>query len=224
MTPSVARGSVTGQLVRSGHLVRSMRLAPFATSVAAVAAYLAARFGDTRYAIGDLRVLGLLLALGSGYALDDAAAITLQASPYGLARRLWLRIACAAAAVVPVWAALLAVYLPSAPAGDRWSLGLGLTTELAAAVTVMWAVAAWARRQGFDQPGVITTPILLAALLLAASIPQAPMLVGSGREWAPAHLRWSAIVVAATCALAAAMRDPAARWTPRRTSASGIGI
>ena len=211
MTPSVAR-----ELVRSGHLVRSLRLAPFATSAAAVAAYLVARLGDTRDAIGDLRVLGLLLTLGSGYALDDSAAITLQASPYGLARRLWLRIGCAAALVVPVWAALLAVYLASAAAGDRWTLGLGLTTELAAAVTVMWAVAAWARRQGFDQPGIVTTPVLLAALLLAASIPQTPMLVGLGREWTPAHLRWSGTAVAATCALVVAMRDPAARWAPWR--------
>jgi len=210
MTPSVA-----WELVRSGHLVRSVRLAPFATSAAAVAAYLVARLGDTHHAIGDLRVLGLLLALGAGYALDDSAAITLQASPHGLARRLWLRIAYAAAVVVPVWAAVLAVYLPSATAADRWSLGLGLTTELAATVTVMWAVAAWARRQGFDQPGIITTPVLLAALLLAASIPQAPMLVGFGREWTPAHLRWSGIAVAATCALVAAMRDPAARWATR---------
>ena len=96
-----------------------------------------------------------------------------------------------------------------------WSLGLGLTTELAATVTVMWAVAAWARRQGFDQPGIITTPVLLASLFLATSIPQAPMLVGFGREWTPAHLRWSAVVVAATCALVAAMRDPAARWVNR---------
>src|SRR5207253_10742914 len=86
MTTSVAR-----ELVRSGHLVCSLRLAPFATSVVAVAAYLLARLGDTPEAIGDLRVVGLLLALGSGYALDDSAAITLQASPYGLARRLWLR-------------------------------------------------------------------------------------------------------------------------------------
>jgi hypothetical protein len=61
--------------------------------------------------------------------------------------------------------------------------------ELAAAVTVMWAVAAWAPRQGFDQPGIITTPVLLAALLLAASIPHVPMLGGFDREWAPAHLR-----------------------------------
>lgn len=207
MTPSVAR-----ELVRSGHLVRSLRLAPFVIGAAAVAAFLAARRGDTHDVVADLRVLGLLLALGSGYVLDDGAAVTLQASPYSLARRLWLRIGCAAAVLVPLWAAVLARYLPSAAAGQRWVLGLGLTVELAAALTVIWAVAAWGRRHGFEHPGIITTPALLAALMLAASIPQAPMLVGGGARWTPAHLRWSGILVGATCVLVAGMRDPAARW------------
>jgi len=207
MTPSVA-----WELVRSGHLVRSLRLAPFATSAVAVAAFLAARRGDTHAVTADLRVLGLLLALGSGYVLDDGAAVTLQASPYSLARRLWMRIGCAVAVVAPLWTAVLAGYLPSAPAGDRWALGLGLTVELAAALTVIWAVAAWGRRYGFEHPGIITTPALLAPLLVAGSIPQAPMLVGPGAQWTPAHLRWSGVLVAAACVLVAAMRDPAARW------------
>jgi hypothetical protein len=206
MTPSVA-----WELLRSGHLVRSLRLAPFAVVTVAVAAFLAARRGDTHDVIGDLRVVGLLLALGSGYVLDDGAAVTLQASPYTLARRLWLRIGCAAAVVVPLWTAVLARYLPSAPAGDRQALGLGLTVELAAALTVIWAVAVWGRRRGFEHPGIITTPALLASLLPAASIPQAPMLVGAGAQWTPAHLRWSGIVAGATCVLVAGMRDPAAR-------------
>jgi hypothetical protein len=203
--------SVAWELVRSGHLVRSLRLAPFVTGAAAVAAFLAVRRGGTSDVTGDLRVLGLLLALGSGYALDDGAAVTLQASPYGLARRLWLRLGCAAAAVVPLWTAVLAHLLPSAPAGDRWILGLGLTVELAAALAVLWAVAAWARRHGFDKPGIITTPALLASLVLAASIPRAPMLVGAGASWTPAHLRWSGVLIGATCALVAGTRDPAAR-------------
>jgi hypothetical protein len=206
MTPSVA-----WELIRSGHLVRSLRLAPIAVGVAAAAAFLAARGGDTHDVIGDLRVLGLLLALGSGYVLDDGAAVTLQASPYTLARRLWLRIGGAAAVVVPLWAALLARYLSSAPAGDRWAVGLGLTVELAAALTVIWAVAAWGRRHGFEHPGIITTPVLLASLLVTASIPQAPMLVGPGAHWTPAHLRWSGILAGAMCVLVAGMRDPAAR-------------
>jgi hypothetical protein len=203
--------SVAWQLVRSGHLVRSQRLAPFVIGAAAVAAFVAVRDGDTHDVVGDLRVLGLLLALGSGYALDDGAAVTLQASPWSLARRMWLRIAAAAAVVVPLWTALLARYLPSAPTDDRWALGVGLTFELAAACTVIWAVAAWGRRHGFEHPGIITTPALLAALLLAASIPDAPMLVGYGTQWTQAHLRWSGVLLGATGAFVAAMRDPAAR-------------
>jgi hypothetical protein len=206
MTPSVA-----WELVRSGHLVRSLRLAPFVTGVVVAAAFLLARRGDTHDIIGDLRVLGLLLALSSGYVLDDGAAVTLEASPCSLARRLWLRIGCAAAIVVALWTAILAYLLPSAPAGERWALGLGLTVELAAALTVIWAVAAWGRRHGFEHPGIITTPALLASLLLAASVPRAQMLVGSGPQWTPAHLRWSGILAGAICVLLAGMRDPAAR-------------
>jgi hypothetical protein len=205
---------VAWELIRSGHLVRSLRMAPFVATAVAAAAFLMVRRGDTHDVIADLRVLGLLLALGSGYVLDDGAAVTLQASPYSLARRLWLRIGCAAAVVVPPWTAASAYLVPSAPAGDRWSLGLGLTVEFAAALTLVWAVAAWGRRYGFDHPGIITTPALLASLLLAASIPSAPMLVGIGPQWTPAHLRWLGILIGATCALLAAMRDPAARWRP----------
>jgi hypothetical protein len=203
--------SVAWELVRSGHLVRSLPLAPFVIGGATAATFLAARRGDTHDVVGDLRVLGLLLALGSGFVLDDGAAVTLQASPYSLARRLWLRIACAAVFVVPLWTALLARFLPAAPAADRWALGLGLTVELGAALTVIWAVAAWGRRHGFEHPGVVTAPALLASLVLATSIPQAPMLVGPGAEWTPAHLRWSGVLAGATCVLVAAMRDPAAR-------------
>jgi hypothetical protein len=202
------------ELVRSGHLVRSLRLAPFVTSAVTCAAFLAARGGDTHELIADLRVLALLLALGSGYALDDSAAVTLQASPYSLARRTWLRIGCAVAVVAPLWTAALARYLPTTSAGDRWALGLGLTIELIAALTVIWAVAAWGRRHGFDHPGVLTTPALLATLLLVASIPQAPMLVGFDPQWTLAHLRWAGILGVATCALVAATRDPAARRRP----------
>jgi hypothetical protein len=107
---------------------------------------------------------------------------------------------------------MLAYLLPSAPAGDRWALGLGLTVELAAALAVVWAVAVWSRRRAVEYPGIVTTPALLASLLLAASISRAPVLVGPGPQWTPAHLRCSGILVGATCVLVAGMRDPAARW------------
>jgi len=206
MTPSVA-----GELVRSGHLVRSLRLAPFVPAAVAVMGFLVARRDGTPDALGDLRVLGVLLALGSGYVLDDSAAVTLQAAPYGLARRLWLRIGCAVAIVAPPWIVMIAYLLPSVPAGYRRDVGLGLTAELAATLAVVWAVAAWARRRGIDQPGIVTTPALLASLLLATSISSAPMLVGPGPQWTAAHLRWSGVVAGATVVLLAGMRDPAAR-------------
>jgi hypothetical protein len=202
---------VAWELVRSGHLVRSLRLAPLATGVASVAAFLAVRRGDTHAAVADLRVLGLLLALGCGFVLDDSAAATLQASPYGLARRLGLRISIAVAVVVPVWSGLLALLLRAVPAGERWSIGLGLSVELAAVLAMIWAMAGWGRRRGFEHPGLATTPALLASLLVVSSIQRAPMLVGPGSEWTAAHLRWSGVLVAAAGALTAATRDPAGR-------------
>jgi hypothetical protein len=209
MTPSVA-----WELVRSGHLLRSVRLAPFAPGLAAAVVLLVARRGGTDDVIGDLRTLGLLLALGSGYVLDDGAAVTLQASPYALARRLGLRIGAAVTIVAPLWTLMLARLLPSAPASDRATLGVGLTVELAAALAVVWAVAAWARRGGFEHPGIITTPVILALMLIAASISQAPMLVGPGPQWTSAHARWSIILVGAAAGLLAGMRDPAAPLAP----------
>jgi hypothetical protein len=204
--------TVAGELVRRGHLVRSVRLAPFVPGLTAVVVLLVARRGGTDDVLGDLRTLGLLLALGGGYVLDDGAAVTLQASPYGLARRLGLRIGAALAILAPLWTLMLIRLLPSAPITERWALGLGLSVELAAALAVLWAVAAWARRGGVEHPGIITTPVLLALLLMAASISRAPMLVGPGPQWTSAHVRWSIILVGGACALAAAMRDPAARW------------
>ena len=106
---------------------------------------------------------------------------------------------------------MLAYLVPSAPAGDRWAVGLGLTVELAAALAGVWVVAAWGRRHGVEHPGIVTTPALLASLLLAGSISRAPMLVGPGPQWTSAHLRWTGVLVCATGLLVAGMRDPAAR-------------
>jgi hypothetical protein len=202
--------TVAWELLRRGYLVRSVRLAPFVPGLAAAVVLLVARRGGTDDVLGDLRTLGLLLALGGGYVLDDGAAVTLQASPYGLARRLGLRVGWAVVVVTPLWTLLLIRLLPSAPAGDRWAVGVGLTGELAAVLAVVWAVAAWARRRGVEHPGIITTPVLLASLLATASIERAPMLVGPGPQWTSAHLRWSIVLVGAACALMAATRDPAA--------------
>src|SRR5690606_24906757 len=149
MMPSGA--SVLG---RGRRLVRGPRLAPCLPRLTAVVVLLVARRGGSDDVIGDLRTLRLLLVLGSGYVLDDGAAATLQASPYGLARRLGLRVGAAVAIVAPLWTLMLVRLLPSAPASHRAALGVGLTVELAAALAVVWAVGAWVRRGGFEHPGI----------------------------------------------------------------------
>lgn len=196
--------TVAWELVRTGYLLRSVRLTPFLPA-AVVAVVLMLRGGgpDT---VTYARELGLLLALGGGYALDDGAAETLRAGPYGLARRLGLRMGLAVVVVVPLWAAGIA-------RTDRWAAGL--TIELATGLAVVWAVAVWGRRLGVDRPGLITSPVLLALLLAATR-----MIVGPGPQWTTTHLRWSGVLAGATIVLIAGMRDPAARLTNRRPASS----
>ncbi len=198
------------ELVRSGHLIRGMRLVPFMVGGGAVAAMFAHRGGFTEVT-GPLRAIGLVLALAGGFVLDDAAATTLQASPYPLARRLGLRIGFTAAVIGALWGIALWRVLLIAAAGQRAALGLGLTVELAAASTLVWAAAAWGRRRGLDEPGIATAPLLLALIFIGGAQQRFPILVGPGANWLTAHLRWAAILTAAAASLAYAMRDPAAR-------------
>jgi hypothetical protein len=204
-------GSVAVALIRAGHLVRGQRTAPLAIAALAVGGMLALHHvGVAVGGIGSLRVVGLILVLGSGFALDDAAAPTLQSSPYPLARRIGLRIGFAATIVVPLWTLAVLRLLPSGPAGGphgQWSLGGGLTIELLAALAVVWATAAWGRRRGLDEPGIATAPVLLGLAFLASMHPRARLLVGPGPDWLAAHLRWAALLVCAAGLLALAMRD-----------------
>ncbi len=201
--------SVAGELVRTGYLLRSLRPVPLVAGAVAAAAVLVLHHGGALTGVTSVRVVGLVLALGCGFLLDDPAAPTLQPSPYPLARRLWLRIACAAAVVVPLWSVGLILLLPRAV--DRRPVALGLTVELAAGLTVVWAVAAWGRRRGVDEPGVATAPALLGLVFLATMNPQVRLLVGPGPHWVAAHLRWAALLGVAAALLVLAMRDPAAR-------------
>ena len=202
--------SIAGELVRTGHLLRGQRRAPLAVGVVTVAVALALHCGGPPTGVNSLRVVGLILVLSSGFALDDAAAPTLQASPYPLARRLLVRIGCAAAMVVPLWTIAMWRLLPAAPTGaDRVSLSVGLTVEFAAALAVVWAAAAWGRRRGLAEPGIATAPVLLGLVFLVAVHPRAKLLVGPSPHWLAAHLRWVAVLVCAAILLAVAMRDPA---------------
>jgi hypothetical protein len=201
---------VAFELVRSGHLIRSMRLLPFMVGAVAVAALFVHRGGFTDVT-GPLRALGLVLALAGGFVLDDTAATTLQASPYPLARRLVLRMGFAEAVIAVLWCIALWRVLPTSADGQRAALALGLTVELAAASTLVWATAAWGRRRGLDEPGIATAPLLLALIFVGVAQQRVPLVVGPGANWLTAHMHWTAILTAATACLAYAMRDPAAR-------------
>lgn len=182
-------------------------MVPLVIGALAIGALFAHRGGVADVTIA-LRVLGLVLALAGGFALDDAAATTLHASPYPLARRLLLRIGCVAAVIATLWGVALLRLLPDAPTGQRAALGLGVTVELAAALAVVWSVAAWGRRRGLDEPGIVTAPVLLSLIFAGAAQPRVPMLVGPGADWLTAHLRWTAVLIGALVCLAYAMRDP----------------
>jgi hypothetical protein len=202
-----AQLTVARELLRTGYLVRSLRSSPLVVAGVTVAAILALHPAPVT-GVGPARVVVLILVLGSGFAFDDPAAPTLQASPYPLARRFWLRIGCAAAVTIALWTVALVRLLPPAPPLERMSLALGLTVELLAALSVVWASAAWGRRRGVHEPGPATAPVLIGLLFVTLLQEQAPLFVGPGPQWLAAHLRWAAVLALGAALLAAAMRDP----------------
>jgi hypothetical protein len=190
------------ELLRTGRLLQSLRLVPLGIGAATV---IGVAVANSVGGVGPLRAVALILALGSGLALDDAAAATLQASPYPLVRRVGLRIACTLAFVAPLWTIAVGRQRPGV------ALAAGLTVELAAGLAVVWAAGAWARRRGIHEPGAATAPVLLALVFFGALFPRTRLLAGPGPYWLAGHVSWAAVLVLATAVLALATRDPAAR-------------
>jgi hypothetical protein len=155
-----------------------------------------------------LRSAAVALALGSAFVLDDPATELLAGSPTPLWVRRIARIGLPLPLLGILWAAALSRSgLASLSVGD-------LTLELAAMVTVTLALAAWAGlRTGDGMGGRAGGPGLLLLLPLAwqagmwAGIPGEP-------QWAVAHHRWLATLVAAAALLLWASLDPG-RWPMR---------
>ena len=98
----------------------------------------------------------LLLAAVAGFALDDAAAVTVASSPSPPAFRHGVRLTGTYVAVAACWATLLVVYAPGEVARP--------TLLLATLVTVgLLAASFWG--------GVASAPVVLAALVSAMRIP-----------------------------------------------------
>jgi hypothetical protein len=182
------------------HLLRAVRwqLIPFA----AVAAASFARLGKIDPEL-RLVLVATILAIGSSFVLDDAAAATLASSPSTLGRRRALRLAIAVPVTVAAWLPLLRQLSWSTHGWVRpWSASLELCTLTA----VVLAIAAVACGPAADRPGgAAAPPVLLALLVVAASLPARLALFPLGGH----ERRWALVLSIALATLCWTGRDPA---------------
>lgn len=186
---------------------RAAAWVPFGAASATAVALMA----EARMALPDMPASGLLLRLtiaavvlggGAVFALDDAAAVVLAASPTPLWRRRAVRVAALFAAWVVSWGAVLAV-AGTAPGGLAPA---GLTLQ-----AVGWLVVAVVIALAFGP--VATAPGLLAAAVVALRLPEGwALVVPPGTPaWIDVRLRWYAVVALGVAGFAFLSRDPARR-------------
>jgi hypothetical protein len=193
-------------------LLRSVRWQPTVAAAGIAAVVLGVRrdhLGHPAQAVSVLRVVGLLLAVGLTFALDDRSRRTVQSVP---SPAWWRAAGQLSVALVPAgsaWAAALGWV--STRTGDLPVLAVSLEAAALAAVGLALA-AALVRWRDLGDPGVVAGPALLVSGLMLAELPQRfALVVGLGPSWTAAHLRWLALLSAALAVLLLAARDPAAR-------------
>jgi hypothetical protein len=156
-----------------------------------------------------LRGVAVLLATALALAVDEPAASLLDASPTPLRQRLVARTGLCCAVLLPAW--LIAVGAATLAGADVPVQAMSL--ELAALAAVGLAVPASLRRWWqVSEPGLVTGPVLLGALLAAAHLPrELVLLAGSPVDpaWGVAHQRWALVLVVAVALLVRAVADPA---------------
>ena len=207
-------------LVITGPLLRTMTRTPLGAVIAIAAApsvYAAARGHQ------DLSVFitwaGLSGATCAGFAMDDAAEVTLSSCATPRSTRCWTRAALIAAAVALCWAAVaISVHLAGAPLGPV----RGRLPETTAALAMSVAFASRLVRDG-------THPAGLAAVMSTLMTIAASSALSLYVEWLPQvgrrdhGPRWW--MVAALAALGAWWwsRDPAAPRSLRRVGRGAVG-
>ncbi len=150
--------------------IRSVRWSP---ALAAVLVVTAAAWQDERFdALGSAllmtRLSAILLVLGAVFVLDDAAAVTVAASPTPLWWRQMLRYGVAAVFVLPAWAVMLA-YAYSQQPGLPW---LRLTLELTVLVTFGFAIGDAALRWlDVNEPGMTAALAVLGFTFIGLHLP-----------------------------------------------------
>lgn len=169
-------------------------------------------------ALPVLRGAALLLAVALAAATDEPLARLLDAAPTPWAERVGARLVPGLAVVGAAWAMVLGW---AAVHGDPPVAAL--TLELAALGALATAVAAGLRRWwGVGEPAVHAGPALAGLYLASGQLPRPHGLL-EGQPWGPpweaAHLRWSALLLAAGAVLVLALADPAtAARRPRRAA------
>ena len=161
-------------------------------------------------AVWLLRFVGLVLVAGAVFLLDDASSNVTNSSPTTEALRSGLRLILMGAVVFVGLSIVLVVLAQRVGVGGWW---WGVTLEVAA---MFWVGAAFSltmqRSRGMTEPGQFAGMAVLAGLFIANIVgARWPMLVVPGPEWAPAHLRWVAILLLAVLIATRQLRDPAAR-------------
>ena len=169
--------------------------------------------------VARLVAAAVLAAAGTGFALDDPAALTLEASPTPLAVRRSLRAALVFTMVGLAWSIDLVVAARFAPRGASLPVD-ALTLELSAFVAVVLAISAAAARRSSDgRGGAIAAPAFVVLVfgtnVLAYLWPAFPGLL----PHTPHHDRWIWVLVGATALLGWLNRDPATRSRPRHRRA-----
>jgi hypothetical protein len=193
--------------------LRATRWAPFIVMACIATSYLAAHTStgdDPKAAVETMRVVTLLLALGCCAAFDDAAAVTLAASP----TRLWHRRARhAVVTLVPAALLWLLAFVMVVPRSGASAATTGLLLEAATLLAFVWTTALVAQRFGLHEPSPITGSVAVAADLAIIGLPHSITLFTALDDpaWHAAHQHWAALLAGLVVIAAGAVRDPAGR-------------
>jgi hypothetical protein len=218
--------AVNGLLGASWHALSHRKVLGGCTAAAALVLATAPWLDRPGAAVPVLRGAAVLLACAVAFAVDDAAASILAASPTTLRRRLTSRIALAGALAATTWSALVLLATARADAVPAGALSLEAATLGAIAVAAAAGLHTW---HGITEPAVLTAPLVLGAVLAANLLPPDWALLApdpSVPGWQAAHYRWAGVLALAAVTLVVASRDRAAgqrRWSrPGRCGWSGI--
>lgn len=197
------------ELAATGMLLQVTRWQPVIAGWVVAGAVLVWKAGDMHDAAGRvtlLRIVAVLLVISMVNLVDDDAANLLAPVPVTLAWRHGVRFGLAAAAMAAPWAAALLWVRPG------W-LAAALTLECAALAAFGLAMASGiARWSDAREAGLAAGPVVLGAAISAILLPPRwAMFARPDADWWDAHLRWAAVLGAATAVLVLSLRDPARR-------------